>query len=82
MIDFVLRSNTDLIYGRDKECRVGELIRDFGGSRALIHHSGEPFVLPLIQRVKGYLERAGLAWRWAGPAQSGKVFLKKHYIGI
>lgn len=62
MIDFVLRSNTDLIYGRDKECRVGELIRDFGGSRVLIHHSGEPFVLPLIQRVKGYLERAGLAW--------------------
>ena len=59
MIDFVLRSNTDLIYGRDKECRVGELIRDFGGSRVLIHHSGEPFVLPLIQRVKGYLERAG-----------------------
>lgn len=60
MIDFVLRSSTDLIYGKGKESRVGELIRDFGGTRVLIHHSGEPFVLPLIQRVKVYLEKAGL----------------------
>ncbi len=42
MIDFVLRSSTDLIYGRGKESRVGALIRDFGGTRVLIHHSGGP----------------------------------------
>lgn len=66
MIDFVLRSSTDLIYGKDKESRVGALIRDFGGSKVLIHHSGEPFVLPLIQRVKGYLEQVDLAWTELG----------------
>ncbi len=66
MIDFVLRGSTDLIYGKDKESRVGDLIRDFGGTKVLIHHSGEPFVLPLIQRVKVYLEQAGLAWAELG----------------
>lgn len=66
MIDFVLRGSTDLIYGKGKESRVGDLIRDFGGTKVLIHHSGEPFVLPLIQRVKVYLEQAGLAWAELG----------------
>lgn len=55
MIDFVLRSFTDLVYGRGKECRVAALIRDFGGTKVMIHHSGEPFVLGLIERIKGYL---------------------------
>lgn len=60
MIDFVLRSFTDMIYGRGKESRAAALIRDFRGTKVLIHHSGEPYVLPLIERVKGYLKAAGL----------------------
>ena len=62
MIDFVLRNDTDLIYGRGKEARVGELIRDFGGTKVLIHHPDEPFVMPIITKIKGYLEAAGLEW--------------------
>ena len=62
MIDFVLRSYTDLIFGRGKEARVGQLIQDFGGTKVLIHHPDEPFVRPIVEKVKGYLTEAGLEW--------------------
>lgn len=83
MIDFVLRGSTDLIYGRGKESRVGALIRDFGGTRVLIHHSGEPFVLPLIRRVKEYLDQAGLAWvELGGVVPNPRIELVYHGIAL
>lgn len=60
MNNFELRNLPDLFFGRDAEKRCGELLRDIGAKRVLIHHSGEPFVLPLVERVKGYVEQAGL----------------------
>ncbi|MCB6608286.1 iron-containing alcohol dehydrogenase [[Clostridium] symbiosum] len=62
MVNFVLRNYTDMIYGKDQETKTAKLIKDFGGTRVLIHHSGEDFVLELIERVKGYLDEEGLAW--------------------
>lgn len=60
MINFELRNLPDLFFGRGAEKRCGELLKDMGAHRVLIHHSGEPFVLPLIQRIMGYLQEAGL----------------------
>lgn len=60
MINLVLRGNTDIIYGKGEIAKVGELIKENGGSRVLVHHVSEPFVLPLIETVKGYLKAAGL----------------------
>lgn len=62
MIDFVLRNYTDIIYGRGKEARVGELIREFGGHKVLIHHPDEAFVVPIVENAKKSLEAAGLEW--------------------
>ena len=62
MINVVLRNNTDIVYGKGSVSRVGELIREQGGTKVLIHHVSEPFVQPLIDEVKGVLEAAGLAY--------------------
>ena len=55
MINFVLKNQTDVIFGRETEKECGRLLKELGGTKVLLHHSGEPFVLPLIERVKGYL---------------------------
>ena len=60
MINFSLKNQTDVIFGRDTEQQCGQLLKELGGTRVLVHHSGEPFVLPLIERVKEYLKKAGL----------------------
>lgn len=60
MINFELRNIPDLIFGRGGEQRCGELMKEIGGRKVLIHHSGEPFVLPLIEQVKENLRQEGL----------------------
>lgn len=60
MINFTLRNQTDIVFGRGTEMECGRLLSELGGTRVLVHHSGEPFVLPLIERVRGCLEEAGL----------------------
>lgn len=60
MIDFEIKNATDLIFGADAEEKAAGLVRECGGTRVLIHHSGEPFVLPLVEKVRGILTRAGL----------------------
>lgn len=60
MINFELRNLPDLFFGRGAEQRCGELLKEMGAHRVLVHHSGEAFVLPLVERVKGYLRDAGL----------------------
>ena len=62
MINLVLRKNTDIIYGKGSVSRVGDLIKEQGGTKVLIHHVSEPFVEPLIEEVKGVLEAAGLEY--------------------
>ena len=60
MVNFVLRNQTDVIFGRGTEKECGRLLRELGGTKVLVHHSGELFVLPLIEQIKRYLWEAGL----------------------
>lgn len=60
MINFSLGKMPEFIFGHGSEMRCAELVKRYGGTRVLIHHSGEPFVLPLIEKVRGILEDAGL----------------------
>ena len=60
MTDFELRNIPDLIFGRGGQLRCGQLMREIGGTKVLIHHAGEPFVLPLIETVKELLRQEGL----------------------
>ncbi|NLB56718.1 MAG: iron-containing alcohol dehydrogenase [Lentisphaerae bacterium] len=62
MIDFTLRNQTDIIFGKDAEKECGKLLKEFGGTKVLLHHSGEPFVLPLIKKVKNILADEGLPY--------------------
>ena len=57
MTDFELRNIPDLIFGRGGQLRCGQLMREIGGTKVLIHHAGEPFVLPLIETVKELLRQ-------------------------
>ena len=81
MINFELRNMPDFFFGRGMERKCGELIREFGGSRVLLHHSGEAFVLPLIESLKGYIEEAGLSWVELGGVVPNPS-LSKIYEGI
>lgn len=43
MINFELKNIPDMIFGRGTEARCGELAKA-RGTKALIHHSGEPLL--------------------------------------
>ena len=62
MINFELRNQTDIIFGRETEKECGRLLKEYGGTKALIHHSGEPFVLPLVAKAKSCLKEEGIAF--------------------
>ena len=63
MIDFDYWSPTYIAFGKDKESRAGELVRQFGGRKALLHYGGGSAVKSgLIDRVKASLSAAGVAF--------------------
>lgn len=63
MNNFDFISPTRIIMGRDTEHQVGEYIKNDGGSKVLLHHSGGHSVKSgLIDRVKKSLSDAGLPY--------------------
>ncbi|MBQ6796845.1 MAG: iron-containing alcohol dehydrogenase [Clostridia bacterium] len=63
MQDFTFYSPTKFAFGRDAETRCGELVKEFGGSRVLIHYGGGSAVRSgLIDRVKKSLDDAGVSY--------------------
>ena len=56
MLDFTFYSPTKFAFGKDAENRSGELVREFGGSKVLIHYGGGSVVRSgLLGRVKASL---------------------------
>ena len=67
MKDFDFWAPTYFAFGRGKETRTGELVRQFGGRKALIHYGGGSAVRSgLIGRVKASLTQAGVAFEELG----------------
>ena len=67
MKDFDFWAPTYFAFGRGKETRAGELVRQFGGRKALIHYGGGSAVRTgLIDRVKVSLTQAGVAFEELG----------------
>ena len=61
MTDFSFWSPTYFAFGRGAEGRTGELVRRFGGRKALLHYGGKSAVASgLIGRVKSSLAEAGV----------------------
>lgn len=56
MNNFTFYSPTYFVFGKDTECRAGEFVKKFGGSRVLIHYGGGSVVRSgLLDRIKASL---------------------------
>ncbi|MBQ2947971.1 MAG: iron-containing alcohol dehydrogenase [Clostridia bacterium] len=61
MLNFEFCSPTKFVFGRDTQQRVGSLVREFGGTRALIVYGGGSVVRSgLLDQVKASLDAAGV----------------------
>ena len=59
--NFEYYTPTRIIFGKDTEDKVAEMVRRFGGSRVLLHYGGQSAIKSgLIRRVKTFLDRAGI----------------------
>ena len=67
MTDFEFWSPTYFAFGKGKERRTGELVRQFGGKKALLHYgSGSAVKSGLIGRIKESLASAGVEFEELG----------------
>ena len=61
MFGFTYYTPTKVVFGRETEKEVGRLIREYGGSRVLVHYGGASALKSgLIDRVKQALDAEGL----------------------
>lgn len=69
MFDFKYYTPTKVVFGRNTETRVAELIREFGGSKVLIHYGGGSVVRSgLLKKVTDTLDKAGIPYVTLGGA--------------
>ena len=62
MFGFEYYTPTRVIFGKDSEKRVGELVREYGAKKVLIHYGGKSAVRSgLINRVKAALDEEKIA---------------------
>ncbi len=62
MFDFEYYAPTRVVFGRGVEARSGQLIKELGVSRVLIHYGGGSVVRSgLLERVSSSLDEAGIA---------------------
>jgi len=79
MDNFTFYSPTFFAFGKGMELEAGKYVKEFGGSKALLHYGGGSVVRSgLLDRVKGSLEEAGVSYVELGGVQpnprSGLVY--------
>ena len=63
MENFIYYTPTKVIFGKDEEKKVGELVKEFGAKKVLIHYGGGSAVRSgLIDRVKKSLSEEGISY--------------------
>ena len=63
MNDFSYFAPTKVLFGRDVERRAGELVKQFGGTKALLHYGGGSVKRSgLLDTVRASLEAAGIGY--------------------
>ena len=61
MFNFEFYAPTRVIFGKETETRAGELVKEYGGTRVLIHFGGKSAERSgLLDRVKASLDAAGI----------------------
>ena len=69
MFDFKYFTPTKVIFGKNTEDQVADLVKEFGGTRVLIHYGGGSVVRSgLLQKVKDKLDQAGISYLELGGA--------------
>ena len=69
MFGFNYYTPTKVVFGRETELQVADLIREFGGTKVLIHYGGGSVVRSgLLGRVTDTLDAAGIAYVTLGGA--------------
>ena len=63
MNNFEFYAPTRVIFGKETEMRTGALVKEYGGSKVLIHYGGQSAVRSgLVDRVKASLDAAGVTY--------------------
>lgn len=82
MENFTFYSPTKFAFGKDKENETGKLVKEFGGSKVLIHFGGGSVVKSgLLDRVKKSLDAEGISYVELGGVQPNPIDTKV-YEGI
>lgn len=69
MLGFQYYTPTKVVFGKDTEKRVAELVREFGGKKLLIHYGGGSVIRSgLLERVEKILKEAGFEYVKLGGA--------------
>ena len=69
MFDFNYYTPTKVVFGKNTELKVADLIREFGGTKVLIHYGGGSVIRSgLMQRVTDTLDAAGIPYVMLGGA--------------
>ena len=69
MFDFKYFTPTKVIFGKNTEAKVAELIEEFGGTKVLIHYGGGSVVRSgLLKKVTDTLDAAGISYVTLGGA--------------
>lgn len=63
MVNFEYYTPTKVVFGKDSENRTGELVREFGASKVLIHYGGGSAERSgLLSRIQKSLEGSGISY--------------------
>ncbi len=69
MFDFKYFTPTKVVFGKNTEAKVADLIKEFGGTKILIHYGGGSVVRSgLLKRVTDTLDGAGISYVTLGGA--------------
>ncbi|MBO7583623.1 MAG: iron-containing alcohol dehydrogenase [Treponema sp.] len=69
MFDFKYYTPTKVLFGKNTEEKVADLIKEFGGKKVLIHYGGGSVIRSgLMQRVTDQLDKAGIPYVMLGGA--------------
>ena len=69
MFGFKYYTPTKVIFGKDTEAKVAELVEEFGGKKVLIHYGGGSVIRSgLMQKVTDVLDAAGISYVSLGGA--------------
>lgn len=74
MNDFVFKSPTEFVFGKNAETKVGKYLKKYGATRVLVHYGGGSAIKSgLLNRVFSSISNAGISYVALGGVQPNPV---------